>query len=96
MPPKRRNIGLCTSAAKRKREERRNETEEETAQLNEGNRLYMSQSHSTGSSQQHEMTQVEKLVLQNCSKFDLQRRWRYLSYRTCCKFDSSLTSQILP
>ncbi|GBM06067.1 hypothetical protein AVEN_49444-1 [Araneus ventricosus] len=53
IPPKRQNIGHRTSAAKRKREERQNETEE-TAQRNEGNRLYMSQSYATESSQQHE------------------------------------------
>ncbi|GBO38692.1 hypothetical protein AVEN_266118-1, partial [Araneus ventricosus] len=47
MPPKRQNIGSRTNAAKRKREERQNETEEEAAQRNEGNRLHMSQSHDT-------------------------------------------------
>ncbi|GBO32865.1 hypothetical protein AVEN_73517-1, partial [Araneus ventricosus] len=54
MPPKRQNIGRRTNAAKRKREERQIETEEAAAQRNEGNRLYMSQSHLTESSQQHE------------------------------------------
>ncbi|GBM29363.1 hypothetical protein AVEN_175997-1 [Araneus ventricosus] len=53
MPPKRQNIGRRTNAAKRKREEIQNETEE-TAQRNEENRLHMSQSHATESSQQHE------------------------------------------
>ncbi|GBM56546.1 hypothetical protein AVEN_38700-1 [Araneus ventricosus] len=53
MPPKRQNIGRCANAAKTKREERQSETEE-TAQRNEGNRLHMSQSHATESSQQHE------------------------------------------
>ncbi|GBN32229.1 hypothetical protein AVEN_78362-1 [Araneus ventricosus] len=33
--------------------------------------------------------QVWKLVLQNCSKFDLQRRWRYLSLQVRFKFDAS-------
>ncbi|GBN08352.1 hypothetical protein AVEN_29914-1 [Araneus ventricosus] len=54
MPPKRQNIGRRTNAAKRKREERQSETEEETSQRNEGNTLHMSQSHATESSQQHE------------------------------------------
>ncbi|GBO27006.1 hypothetical protein AVEN_117862-1 [Araneus ventricosus] len=54
MEPKRQNIGRRTNEAKRKREERQNETEEETAQRHEGNRLHMSQSHATESSQQHE------------------------------------------
>ncbi|GBL95668.1 hypothetical protein AVEN_24864-1 [Araneus ventricosus] len=54
MPQKRQNIGRRTNVAKRKRVERQNETEEETAQRNEGNRLHMSQSHATESSQQHE------------------------------------------
>lgn len=54
MPPKRQNIGRRTNRAKRMREERRNETEEETAQRNERNRLHMSQSRATESSQQHE------------------------------------------
>ncbi|GBL77570.1 hypothetical protein AVEN_41933-1 [Araneus ventricosus] len=54
MPPKRQNIGRRTNAAKRKREETQNETEEETARRNEGNRLHISQSHALESSQQHE------------------------------------------
>ncbi|GBN71422.1 hypothetical protein AVEN_176746-1 [Araneus ventricosus] len=54
MPPKRQNIGRRTNEAKRKRGERQNETEEETAQRHEGNRLHMSQPHATESSQQHE------------------------------------------
>ncbi|GBN51605.1 hypothetical protein AVEN_269114-1 [Araneus ventricosus] len=41
-----------------------------------------------------DFSEIGKLVLQNCSKFDLQRRWRYLSRRTCYKFASSLTCQI--
>ncbi|GBO18002.1 hypothetical protein AVEN_248479-1, partial [Araneus ventricosus] len=54
MPPNRQNISRRTNAAKRKRVERQNETEEETAQRNDGNALHMSQSHATESSQQHE------------------------------------------
>ncbi|GBO28972.1 hypothetical protein AVEN_105251-1 [Araneus ventricosus] len=54
IPPKRKNISRRTNAAKRKREERQNETEEETAQRNDRSRLHMSQSHATESSQQHE------------------------------------------
>ncbi|GBO32540.1 hypothetical protein AVEN_85775-1 [Araneus ventricosus] len=54
MPPKRHNIGRRANSAKRKREERQNEAEEETAQQNEGNILHISQSHVTESSQQHE------------------------------------------
>ncbi|GBN52605.1 hypothetical protein AVEN_12489-1, partial [Araneus ventricosus] len=53
MPPKRQNIGRLTNAAKRRREKRQNETEEETAQRNKRNRLRMSQSRATKSSQQH-------------------------------------------
>ncbi|GBN59521.1 hypothetical protein AVEN_3411-1 [Araneus ventricosus] len=52
MPPKRQNIGRCTNAAKRKREERQDETEEATEQRNEGNRSHTSRSHATESSQQ--------------------------------------------
>ncbi|GBL80478.1 hypothetical protein AVEN_171837-1 [Araneus ventricosus] len=54
MQPKRQNIGRRTNADKRKREERKNEIEEETAQRNEGNRLHLSYLHATLSSQQHE------------------------------------------
>ncbi|GBN72046.1 hypothetical protein AVEN_201264-1 [Araneus ventricosus] len=67
MPPKRQNIGRRTNEAKRKRGERQNETEEETAQRHEGNRLHMSQPHATESSQQHE-AQNEASRYANCDK----------------------------
>ncbi|GBM46041.1 hypothetical protein AVEN_164054-1 [Araneus ventricosus] len=54
MPPKRQNVDRRANTANREREERQNETEEETAQRHEGNILHMSQSHAIESSQQRE------------------------------------------
>ncbi|GBM43649.1 hypothetical protein AVEN_225173-1 [Araneus ventricosus] len=59
MPPKRQNIGRCTNAAKRKREERQYETEE-TAQRNEGNEITnVTFTCYPESSQQHETSRVK-------------------------------------
>lgn len=54
MPPKRQNIGYKTRAAKRKREERLNESEEETSHRNEQNRLRMSRIHANETTEQRE------------------------------------------